>query len=653
MRVGALGPVVVVSDDGTPVALGEGRVRPLLALLVLHRDRVVRVDEVLDVLWSGAPPATATQVVHNLVAAVRKAAGEALVRTEPGAGYRLGAVSVDADSLLVAATVADDLLSAGSSAAAVSRLEAALALWRGEPFPELPDSVDAAAERIRLLAAREACEELLVDAQLAAGRHALLVPELEAAVRRHPLRERTWAQLATALYRTRGQGEALEAIRRAEHALADGLGVDLGPRLRDLRLAVLQQSPALELAPTEPAPVSSSPSGTWAALLTLRGRCDALDGAQRHDLQVALVPEMDTVLAEVVAGDDDEQAEQAALLLIELCAAYIASPSWRSTVSWARALLPRVSAGTAARLQLVVAVGHHVAAELTEALEAAWLAVTHAEAVGDEALIADALCWLAVNHAEVTGDPLPSSDPEEVLGLLARSAEAWQRADTTPRRRAVGLAATLTATAVHQRLVQEDAERARATLTEALEVVGDHDSWMRSYVLWHQVATVSELGDYAAADALLAELSAIPAGARTQDRVNGLTPLLAGLARRRGRVHEAAEAFRAHLRELVQAGESPSTLALYLVRFGDALCALGDDERGLRCVALGLRSRGEAPLPKRVSTTSADRSRELLGELGWQRLRDDVAAADITVLTEELTREPALPAVALEDSRTG
>lgn len=643
MRVGTLGPVVVVAADGTPVPLAEGRARQLLALLVLHRDRTVRFDELLDALWAGAPPATATQVVHNLVAALRRTAGEALVRTDPGVGYRLGAVSVDADSLLVAPALADDLLTAGSAASAVSALEEALALWRGEPFLELLDSPDAAAERTRLVAARESCEELLVDAQLAAGRHDVLVPALEAAVRRDPLRERTWAQLATALYRSRGQAEALDALRRAEHALLEGLGADLGPRLRDLRMAVLQQSPALEAPATVVARAPSSPDDLWTRLLTLRGRREGLDGAQRQDLLVALVTDVEEVMSAVVADGDDAQAQVAAELLVELSAACIASPSWRDAIRWAQALVPRVARGTAAQLQLLLACGHLVASALPEARAAASAALSHAEAEGDLALSAEALYWLAVCHGEGSGDLADDSDPAAVLALLERSAADWRAVDGDARRIAAGLAGTLTALAVHQRLAQGDPVRARETLTHALEVVGDQDDWMRSYVLWHQVATVIELRDHAAADALLAQLSAIPATARTQDKTNALTPLRADLARQRGRVHEAAEGYRTHVRTLAEHGEPPVTLGLPLLRLGDALCALGDVDRGLRCVAAGLTGLDGRPVPARVSTASADRSREWLGEAAWRQLRQDLDERPFGVLVEELTREPAFP----------
>ena len=74
-------------------------------------------------------------------------------------------------------------------------------------------------------------------------------PDLERLVAEHPLRERRWSLLVVALYRQGRQGAALEAWARARDVLADELGVDPGPELRELQRRVLAQDPALD-APT-------------------------------------------------------------------------------------------------------------------------------------------------------------------------------------------------------------------------------------------------------------------------------------------------------------------------------------------------------------------------------------------------------------------
>src|SRR5262249_46022143 len=109
---------------------------------------------------------------------------------------------------------------------AAVQLRAALELWRGAPLADLAYKRFAQAEIVRLEEQRWAALELRVDADLATGRAAELVGELETLVAAHPLRERTHAQLMLALYRSGRQADALAAYQRARRALADGLGLD-------------------------------------------------------------------------------------------------------------------------------------------------------------------------------------------------------------------------------------------------------------------------------------------------------------------------------------------------------------------------------------------------------------------------------------------
>src|SRR5262249_35648211 len=116
-------------------------------------------------------------------------------------------------------------------------LREALELWRGRPLAELADESFAAAEIGRLEEPRLAALERRVDADLALGRGAELVAELERLVALYPLRERLHGQLMLALYRSGRQAEALAAYRDARHRLVTTVGIEPGPPLRQLERA--------------------------------------------------------------------------------------------------------------------------------------------------------------------------------------------------------------------------------------------------------------------------------------------------------------------------------------------------------------------------------------------------------------------------------
>ena len=134
-------------------------------------------------------------------------------------------------------------------------LRAALALWRGTPLAELGDRELAEREIARLEEVRLAAIEDRVEADMALGSHAELVPELEALVAEHPFRERLRGQLMLALYRCGRQAEALAAYQETRRALIDHLGIEPAPTLRELERRILNQDPSLEVQARREAPL--------------------------------------------------------------------------------------------------------------------------------------------------------------------------------------------------------------------------------------------------------------------------------------------------------------------------------------------------------------------------------------------------------------
>jgi predicted ATPase/DNA-binding SARP family transcriptional activator len=248
-RFGLLGPAAVW-HDGRELDLGGPQQRTVFALLLLHRGAVVATDRIVDVLWPAAPPANAVQVVRTYVSRLRagvvRTAGVSLV-TVPRHGYalRTGPADVDADRLEALLVAARGELDAGAAEEAETLLAEALGLVRGPALPELADDQDARAERERLEELCSAAGEELAEARLAQGRHRELIPALRAAVIASPLRERTWAQLMIALYRSGRQADALAAYRDARGALLDRLGLEPGPQLRDLERMILRHDASL------------------------------------------------------------------------------------------------------------------------------------------------------------------------------------------------------------------------------------------------------------------------------------------------------------------------------------------------------------------------------------------------------------------------
>jgi DNA-binding SARP family transcriptional activator len=244
-----LGPVEVVADGG-PVPLPAAKPRALLAILLLDRNRVVSVGRLIDDLWGEEPPETATKALQGYVSQLRKALGaDRLLTKSPGYSLLVEEGELDLDRFERLAREGRELLAAGDSKAAAKRLAEALELWRGTPFAEFsePFARDAGA---RLEDARLAALEERIEADLALGRHARLIPELEELVAREPLRERPRAQLMLALYRSGRQADALELYRRTRETLSDELGIEPSLELQELERRMLQHDPTLERART-------------------------------------------------------------------------------------------------------------------------------------------------------------------------------------------------------------------------------------------------------------------------------------------------------------------------------------------------------------------------------------------------------------------
>lgn len=294
VRVRVLGPVQAwVGDE--PVDLGARLQRALLARLVAAHGHTVSVDRLIDDLWEGEPPPKALAALQVYVSHLRRALepgrqrrapARILVSAAPGYCLRLSADAVDSWQFEAKVTAA---YGESDPQQRVCLLEEALSDWSGDPFAGAGDALWAAPEIARLTELRLAAVEAQAAAQVELGRYSTAIAALERHVGERPGREGAAAVLATALYQTGRQTDALEVLRRTRDHLVDELGLEPGRALRDLERDILRQADHLEPSrPAQPAiPEVAAPGGSE---LTAYGRAEEL-------------AEIDTAASAVAAGN--------------------------------------------------------------------------------------------------------------------------------------------------------------------------------------------------------------------------------------------------------------------------------------------------------------------------------------------------------------
>jgi predicted ATPase/DNA-binding SARP family transcriptional activator len=279
VRYQVLGPFEVLDGGARPVALPGALPRRLLAALLLRPGRAVPVDVLADRLWGeGGLPDDVAGAVQTHVSRTRRllAGGAAALVTAEG-GYRLDVAADDVDVRRFERLVAAGLdRRATDPEAAVDGLDAALALWRGPAWAEFADWDDARAEASRLGELRLQAHEERAEALLVLGRQDEALIALPALVADDPRRERVRALLMRALYQAGRQAEALREYASYRRSLAEELGLDPSPALRELERAILDHSLP---------PVGGRFGGTAAGAVTVTVPGDGRDarGIRGHD----------------------------------------------------------------------------------------------------------------------------------------------------------------------------------------------------------------------------------------------------------------------------------------------------------------------------------------------------------------------------------
>ena len=249
MEFRVLGPLEVDGASGA-VTLGGGKLRAVLAMLLLHPNEPVSAERLAVALWGEDAPATSVKTVHVHVSRLRKALGDPDVIATTPAGYCIRVQPGELDAQRFEGLVAEGraALAGGRPDRAAVKLREALRLCRGPPLPEFAFDPFAQPEIARLEEERLAAIEARVEADLQCGRHAEIVAELSQLAEAHPAREQLAGQLMLALYRCERHADALEVFQRVRARLDEELGLAPGAELKKLQQLILEQAPELGLA---------------------------------------------------------------------------------------------------------------------------------------------------------------------------------------------------------------------------------------------------------------------------------------------------------------------------------------------------------------------------------------------------------------------
>ena len=204
----------------------------------------------IEDLWGPEADTTARNTLQAKVSLLRRALGQVAVVYDARGGYTLEVdpSAVDALAVLRVAEKTTALLRSGDPESALTASTSALAMFRGDVLNDAADREWSIPHRVRLEEARRGLIEDRLAARMELGATGEVIGELESLVVLHPLRERFWALLITALYRGGRQADALAAYRRARERLADELGLDPGRELQALEQQVLLRDPVLRIA---------------------------------------------------------------------------------------------------------------------------------------------------------------------------------------------------------------------------------------------------------------------------------------------------------------------------------------------------------------------------------------------------------------------
>jgi DNA-binding SARP family transcriptional activator len=212
----------------------------VLAMLLIHANRLVLTETLMEEIWSGDPPASAGATLQTYIYQLRCALGRESITTRPG-GYLLLLAEGHFDLLQFRSKIGhgQELLQGGQPVAALEELRSGMALCRGRPLSNVRVGQTLEVEVRHLEEERRRAFELLIEAAFAAGRHREVIGSLKQMVADDPYNEWLHARLMEALTAAGRRHDALDVYAGLRKVLAENLGLDPMQELRELERQVL------------------------------------------------------------------------------------------------------------------------------------------------------------------------------------------------------------------------------------------------------------------------------------------------------------------------------------------------------------------------------------------------------------------------------
>jgi len=257
------GPLEIILQ-GEIISIESGKLRTLLAALLLDAGSVVGSDRLIDWLWDDHQPANPRGALHTYIRRLRQLLDDPKMLSTVSSGYRLnlGTAVLDLQQFRRLVRGAEETADPQAQA---KLLTDALAIWRGPALADVPSESLRREKAAALEEERMTALECRFELEVRLNRAPQIVREIRLAAIDNPYREKFWELLMLALYRAGRQAEALDVYQHVRTLLVDELGIEPGSGLRDLHGRILESDPQLCL-PDRSAPDAVTPSTVPAQL---------------------------------------------------------------------------------------------------------------------------------------------------------------------------------------------------------------------------------------------------------------------------------------------------------------------------------------------------------------------------------------------------